>query len=275
MYVRYFIGWDICTAYMVFIVPRLIMCFISFVNDWSLYQICIEYGLRYDIRLLALASSFITIVFATRTFSNSIEMALCSLLLYVVANCMVRTNSVIFQREFLDEKYNACKTPVERVKIHKMRSHLPSHTIHKCYIVSTIFVIGLFNRPTFLVFGTPIVFFWMVRGLGTKTVSIRHFNFRFFTLIACGIPVLMLFIIVDSFYYGFLTLSDIDYLEIGMNNFVVTPLNFIRYNINPANTADHGVHPKYLHLLVNIPLLFNILGIIAIFSAAHMIYRFV
>lgn len=47
-------------------------------------------------------------------------MALCSLLLYAVANCMVHTNSVIFQREFLDDKYKASKTPVERVKINKM-----------------------------------------------------------------------------------------------------------------------------------------------------------
>lgn len=275
MYVYYFTGLDIRTPYMVFIVPRLVMCLISFVNDWSLYQTCHEYGLRTDIRLLALASSFVTIVFATRTFSNSIEMALCSLLLYTVANCMVHTNSVIFQREFLDEKFKACKTPVERVKVNKIRSHLPAHTIHKCYIVSTIFVIGLFTRPTFLFFGTPIVFFWMVRGLGTKTVSFWDFNYRFFSLLACGIPVLLLFIVADSMYYGFLTLSDIEYVEFGINNFVVTPLNFIRYNINPANTADHGVHPRYLHLLVNIPLLFNVLGVIAIFSVAHMIYRFV
>lgn len=273
VYVRYFLNIDICTPYMVFILPRLIMCMISFVNDWCLYKTCASYGLRYDIRLLALASSYVMIVFGTHTFSNSIEMALCSFLLYIVAECMVHTNSVIFQREFLDEKYKSSKTPLEKVKVHKMRAVLPSHTVKKCAIVSTIFVVGFFNRPTFLFFGMPIIFFWMIRGLGTKTVSFVDFNLRFFSLLGCGIPIVILFIVVDSLYYGFLTLSDIDYLDIGINSFVVTPLNFLRYNIDSANTASHGVHPKYLHLLVNIPLLYNILGVSAILSFLHMTYR--
>lgn len=275
MYLRYFLRIDICTPYAIFVLPRLVMCSISFLNDWSLYKTCKLYGLRYDIRLLALASSYVIIVFGTRTFSNSIEMALCSLLLYVVADCMTHTNNVIFQREFLDEKYKKSQTTLEKVKVYKMRALLPSHTIHKCSIVSTIFVVGFFNRPTFLFFGMPIVFFWMVRGLGTKTVSFVDFNLRFISLFGCGIPIVILFIIVDSMYYGFLTLSDVDYLDISINSFVVTPLNFVRYNIDSSNTAAHGVHPKYLHLLVNIPLLFNVLGIAAIVSFLHLLYRFV
>lgn len=266
---------EICTPYTIFILPRLIMCLISFVNDWSLYRTCTLYGLRSDIRLLAMASSYVIIVFGTRTFSNSVEMALCSYLLCVVAECMVHTNSVIFQREFLDEKYKAAKTPLERVRVYKMQAILPSHTLHKCLIVSTICVVGLFNRPTFVIFGSPIVFFWILRGLGTKTVSLFDFNLRMFSLIGCGTLITMLFILFDSLYYGFLTPSEIDFMDINMNNFVVTPLNFLRYNCNPRNTAEHGVHPRYLHLLVNIPLLYNVLGIVAICSFLHMFYRFV
>lgn len=275
MYVRYFLNMDICTPYTIFILPRLVMCIISFLNDWSLYRTCVLYGLRYDIRLLALASSYVIIVYGTRTFSNSIEMALCSVLLYVVADCMVHSNNVIFQREFLDEKYRISKTTLEKVKVYKVRALLPPHTIHKCVIVSTICVIGFFNRPTFLIFGMPIVFFWMVRGLGTRTVSFFDFNLRFVCLFGCGIPVVLLFIVLDSLYYGFLTLSELDYLDISINNFVVTPLNFVRYNIISSNTASHGVHPRYLHLFVNIPLLFNVLGIAAVVSFLHMVYRFV
>ncbi|XP_031633791.1 GPI mannosyltransferase 4 isoform X2 [Contarinia nasturtii] len=252
MYVQFLTGWQICTPYAIFVVPRLIMCLISFVSDWSLYKICTTYALRYDVRLLALASSVVSIVFSTRTFSNNIEMALCSLLLYVVADCMMHTNSVIFQRKFLDEKYNACKTIVEKVKVHKLRYILPSYRVNKCYIVSTICVIGCFNRPTFLFFGLPIVFFWMYRGMDAKTISFVDFHLRFFSLLAC----------------------EIQYMEVDINNFVVTPLNFIRYNIDPVNTAAHGVHPKYLHVLVNIPLLYNILGVIAVCSFGHLLYRF-
>ncbi|KAI4592563.1 alpha 1,2 mannosyltransferase [Pestalotiopsis sp. 9143b] len=36
---------------------------------------------------------------------------------------------------------------------------------------------------------------------------------------------------------------------------VITPWNNLRYNMSPANLAQHGVHPWYQHLLVNIPTL--------------------
>lgn len=274
IYVRYFVGIDICTPYAIFIFPRLIMCLVSFINDWSLYKICQCFSLRSDVRLLALGSSFVIITFGTRTFSNTIEMALCSLLLYIVSDSMVHSNTVIFQREFLDQKYEQSKTVVEKVKVFKMKAILPSHTVYRSSIVAPLFVAGCFNRPTFLFFGMPIVFFWMLRGLGTKTVTFVDFNLRFFALLFCGLPIVMLFILIDSLYYKFLTLSDIDYAEIGIDNFAVTPLNFIRYNINSSNTADHGAHPKYLHLLVNMPMLFNVLGVVAIVSFVHMVYRY-
>lgn len=275
MYVRYLFGYNILTPYAILVLPRLIMCAISFVNDWSLYKICTLYGLRYDIRLLALASSFVTIAIATRTFSNSIEMALCSFLLCTVAESMVHSNSIIFQREYLDEKYRKSQTPTEKVQVYKMRALLPSHTINKCVIVANIFVVGCFNRPTFILFAMPIVFFWMLRGLGSRTVSFFDFNLRFVSLLICGIPVFLLFVLFDSMYYGYLTSSEIEFFDISINDFIVTPLNFIRYNINSNNTGAHGVHPWYLHLFVNVPMLYNILGIIAIGSFLHMIYRWV
>lgn len=273
MYAKYIFGWNILTPYTLLILPRLIMCAISFVNDWSLYKICNLYGLRYDIRLLTLASSFVTIVIGTRTFSNSIEMALCSFLLYTVAEAMVHSNSVIFQHEYLNDKYRNAQTTAEKVQWYKMRALLPPHTVHRCIIVANIFVVGCFNRPTFILFAMPIVFFWMLRGLGTKVVSFVHFNIRFGSLVVSGIPVFLLFVLIDSLYYGYLTSSEIEFLDVNITYFTVTPLNFVRYNLNSTNTAAHGVHPWYLHLLVNVPMLYNVLGIIAMGSMVHMIYR--
>lgn len=34
---------------------------------------------------------------------------------------------------------------------------------------------------------------------------------------------------------------------------VITPLNNLRYNISPENLAEHGLHPWYQHILINIP----------------------
>lgn len=201
-------------------------------------------------------------------------MALCSLLLYLVSDCMIHSNTVIYQKEFWDEKYERARTIVEKVKFFKLKNALPRHSFNKCFAVSTVCVLGFFNRPTFVVFAFPIVFQWLLRGMGSKTVSFLDFNLRIGFFLLAALPSLIYCILVDSFYFKFITIAEIEAGDVGINNFVVTPLNFLRYNLDPAKTAAHGVHPKWVHVLVNIPLLFNILGVIAIVTLGNMAYHF-
>jgi len=44
-------------------------------------------------------------------------------------------------------------------------------------------------------------------------------------------------------------------------NWVFSPYNFIKYNSNSENLANHTLHPPYMHALVNVPLAFNVLGL--------------
>jgi GPI mannosyltransferase 4 len=190
---------------------------------------------------------------------------------------MILSNTVIFQKEYLEKKYDEAKKEEktgDMVRYFKMRMTLPNHSYSKCAILSTLCVIGIFNRPTFLLFGLPIIFHWMIRGFGTQSVSFVDFNIRMLFFILSGLPALCIIVIIDSLYYGYLSLAQIYIMDININSFLVTPVNFIRYNINPENTAQHGEHPKWLHLLVNIPLLYNILGVIAVFSFGSMFYKF-
>lgn len=91
-----------------------------------------------------------------------------------------------------------------------------------------------------------------------------------------AVPMTVFLILVDSFYFGYLTVSEIlekqIYLE---HNFVVTPYNFIQYNAYTSNLANHGLHPRATHLLFNVPLLYNVLGVAAILSTFNWIYRWV
>ncbi|XP_058836056.1 GPI mannosyltransferase 4 isoform X2 [Topomyia yanbarensis] len=274
MYSKYYLDVNLRGSYVILVFPRLLMVILSFVNDWSLRKICAAYGLQSQFRLLTLASSYVLLVYSTRTFTNSVEMAICSMLLYIVSDCMIHSNTVIYQREFLEEKYLKARNYVEKVKLYKLKMSLPSHSLNKCVLMATLCVAGVFNRPTFFLFGTPLVFHWLLRGMGTKMVSFADFNVRIVVFVLSSVPALVFFIVVDSLYYGYLTPAELEQLDVGIDNFVVTPLNFIRYNINPENTKQHGVHPYYLHLLVNIPILFNVLGVIAVLSFAVMVYRF-
>lgn len=274
MFSKSLIGYDFLSSYSLLVFPRVIMCIISFVNDFCIYKICTSYNLKSDIRLLALASSGVMLTFGIRSFSNSIEMALCSVLLYLVSDCMILSNTVIYQKEYLEEMYDKSEKIGDRVQYFKMRMSLPRHSYSKCAILSTLCVIGIFNRPTFVLFGLPIIFHWMIRGFGSRSVSFLDFNLRMISFVLSGLPAFFTIIIIDSLYYGYLSLSQIYIMDISIDNFLVTPVNFIRYNINPENTAAHGEHPKWLHVLVNIPLLFNVLGIIAVFNFGAMCYKF-
>lgn len=274
LFSRLLFDFDLLSSYSLLVFPRVVMCIISFVNDLSVYKICEAYNLKFDIRLLALASSGVVLTFGIRSFSNSIEMALCSALLYFVSDCMILSNTVIYQKEYLEEKYDNAEKIGDRVKYFKMRLSLPRHSYSKCAILSTLCVVGIFNRPTFVLFGMPIIFHWMIRGFGTRSVSFLDFNLRMLVFILSGLPALVIIVVIDSLYYGYLSLAQIYIMDISIENFLVTPVNFIRYNINPENTAAHGEHPKWLHMLVNIPLLYNILGLIAVFSFGSMFYKF-
>lgn len=271
---RRLIGIDLLSSYSLLVFPRVVMCLISFVNDLCVYRICNSYNLKYDIRLLALASSGVMLTFGIRSFSNTIEMALNSVILCLVSECMILSNTVIYQKEYLEERYDEAETIGDRVKYFKMRMTLPSHSYSKCAILSTLCVIGIFNRPTFVMFGLPTIFFWMIRGFGSRSVTFLDFNLRMLLFIVSGLPAFLVIIVIDSLYYGYLSLAQIYIMDISIENFLVTPVNFIRYNIDPDNTAEHGEHPKWLHMLINIPLLYNVLGVIAVFTFGSMFYKF-
>lgn len=274
-YIRYYLNVDPLCSYTLLVWPRLFMCALSFANDWALRRICSAYGLRSDLRLAALASSWVVLVFGSRTFSNSIEMALASVLLALVAESMHHSNMVLVHDEYLAERYEAAKSTADRVRLYKMRAALPAHSLRHVAAIAAICAVGCFNRPTFVVFGGPAVFFWLLRGLGTRSSTFVEFNVRFAMLQLCALPVVLVLIGCDSMYYGHLSMADVQNAAVGMENFVVTPLNFLRYNLNAANTAAHGMHAWWLHGVVNVPLLFNVLGVAALAAVVQQVWRFV
>nr|CAD7430330.1 unnamed protein product [Timema monikensis] len=261
------------TSYVLLITPRLVTCMLSFVSDYCLYRICKVYGQNYRTRLITFATSYVVLVYGTRTFSNTIEMTFTSLLLYFVADCMAHSDQVIQQEEFLSDKYKEADSPVERVKLYKIRSALPSHSLSRCFALASITVLGTFNRPTFIAFAFPPIFFWLQRGLGSKIISLHDFHLRMLLFILSGVPTAVFLIMIDSFYYGYLTMGEIAMMKLGPDNLVVTPVNFIKYNMNSSNLAHHGLHPRYVHFLINIPLLYNVLGVVGVTAVLRIIYR--
>ncbi|CAG9137000.1 unnamed protein product [Plutella xylostella] len=273
-YTKFYLNIDLKTPYYLLVIPRLFICLLSFINDYCLYRICVLYGQNYKNRLKIFATSYVVLVYCCRSFSNTFEMMFFSMLLLFVAECMSFSDKVIYHDEFLRQKYEQAKTPVEKVKLFKLQTHLPEHSLNRVIVLATLVVVGIFNRPTFVGFALSPIFFWLHRGLGSKVIGFKDFNFRIFTFILCGIPTFIVMVIVDSVYYGYLTLADVDSMQVNWDNWVVTPLNFLRYNMDKKNLTRHGLHSRWMHVAVNVPLLFNVLGAIAILHCLSNVYRF-
>ncbi|XP_064214455.1 GPI mannosyltransferase 4 isoform X2 [Tribolium castaneum] len=266
---------SIITPYLVVVGPRFLMCALSFLVDLILYKICVNNNEKYKNRLVVLASSYVVLVYGTRTFSNTFELVLFALLQYYVCESLVFSNTLIKKREYLNYRYERSRTVVEKAKFHKLRLLLTSDSLRNCVQISVITVLGFFNRPTFLAFAMFPVFFWLYRGLGNKLVAPMNYHLRILALIVCSIPTILLSVLIDSFYYGYITWGEVGVLHVTIDNFVFTPLNFILYNMDSGNLAEHGLHPRFLHVLVNMPLLFGLLALFAYYNFCQAVYNLV
>ncbi|KAH7883031.1 glycosyltransferase family 22 protein [Phlebopus sp. FC_14] len=193
---------------------RFTFLLLSALLDVSLWQIVSAPKCR-QLALILLASSHVIHTFQIRPFSNSLESVLVAL----------------------------CLLLLRRISTEALVHLQPDGKIRTLHLLAILFVIGIFTRPTFVVFALPIgyqVLIWSRRVAGSPIQAVKLLLAPLCTaaLTASG------FILADTYYFH----SD-------LCNLVITPYNFLKYNLVANNLADHGLHPRWLHALVNLPIL--------------------
>lgn len=239
--------------HLLLILPRLAVTLLSIIVDCMVYKSATILGLKRKNSLWFYASSYITIVYFTRTLSNSLESFLFTALLYIVLKEWKRARSKAL--------FNQC-------------SSAP---------IAAILVAGVFNRPTFLLFAFMPCLLWVCYDLKKYNLS-ELFKHGFAKLLACASYVAFfaaVFVVCDSLYFGSVSFNDFtnfhDFLGSPLaflEKLTITPVNFVIYNMQPSNLAEHGLHPHIQHLAVNTPLLFNILAVCIIIDACKLTYLF-
>ena len=119
--------------YLVMLMPRLAMLALSFSVDYCVYKICVLYKHSYNRCLTTLASSYVMLVYSTRTFTNTLEMViafvsaadvlpnfltlqfLATWLIYLVAHCIKRTSETVYLQSMLKEAHDKAETMKEKV----------------------------------------------------------------------------------------------------------------------------------------------------------------
>ncbi len=175
---------------------------------------------------------------------------------------MKRTSETVYLQSMLHEAHEKAESIREKIKVTRKKKLIPGHDYKHFLPISVLVVAGFFNRPTFVAFAAAPVFFWMQRGVATESyfTPFQTFNFRMVSFLPGMAVTFLLFLTLDSLYYGELTLMKLWHLTMDWTDWKCTPFNFVMYNAVPDNLEKHGAHPRYLHALVNLPLLFGPLG---------------
>ena len=249
------------SAYLLLVMPRFIYTLTSFIIDGCLYKLCRYYssrGLWYLPVSIVFQTSFICLGCLTRTMSNVPEVILFSLLLVVVCQLIRPRFRILFVTP-------TRSTPThERVKA--------STQLTSSILVGILVTLGTFNRPTFPSFAIVPMLYWLNESFKRNSYNARLNIQRVLVPVAISSSLTALLLIAyDTFYYrDAKTLTNLFYLlkefkftesyQLIQSHCVVTPYNFIRYNSNVDNLARYGLHSPYMHMAVNIPFAFNVLG---------------
>ena len=116
---------------------------------------------------------------------------------------------------------------------------------------AAVTALGIWTRPDFALFAAP-----------SGVAMLGRLRRRPAALVVAGgvfAATCVALALVDSLYFGH-----------GLSLRTITPLNSIRYNLDPGNLAEHGVHPRWLHAIVNLPIMFGVGAYVALWATVRM-----
>lgn len=244
--------------------PRLWMALLSLSVDASVAGCARLLGHNPQRYLETLAASYVMLVFSTRTFSNSLELCLSAVMLYVTLRGVVESARAVDAEQRLKLRLKTPQYTVQRLQLAAARRLVRQAAVRDCWTVCGLLCAGVFVRPTYIAFAAAPMLYWLFRGAGDQHDDLV--KMRFWRVVLIGLLGVTAIVLLDSMLYGWMTFADLIEGTVTLDHVVMAPFNFIVYNIKAKNLADHGDHWCLTHTLVNIPMLFGSLGVIALMS---------
>ncbi|SPO30997.1 related to SMP3 - alpha 1,2-mannosyltransferase involved in glycosyl phosphatidyl inositol biosynthesis [Ustilago trichophora] len=138
---------------------------------------------------------------------------------------------------------------------------------HWGILLPTILAVeGLFARFTFAIFSFPIGLFIAYTHIriakqGYLKPAVTSFA------IAIGAAMAALYYTVDSetdFYTRSAKVNKLEVATLWRSKWVIPPVNALLYNAKTENVAQHGLHPRWLHALVNLPMMVGVANCVVV-----------
>eukprot|EP00850_Spirogloea_muscicola_P000057 SM000001S04459 [mRNA] locus=s1:340581:344248:+ [translate_table: standard] len=258
-------------------------------TDAAAFRLCSRLGVPRMGRALTLASAWPLLVLQVRPFSNSLEAVLLALTLIVAvdADGVVHAQSAEEPLHAEDsqvrEEDRRQVTPLTEAPevAGDRRRQVLRRKLLACCVVGAVTALGFFIRFTFVLFALPVGLYVVLDASWAPLADCGYGRARGMVaraLAGAGGFLLCssMLVFCDSIYFCSLSFTwdklDFHLLKnLAKLKVVITPLNGIIYNSKFSNLAIHGLHPHYLHALVNLPLLFGPLAMAALKGAgAHL-----
>lgn len=222
-----------------YMVRLMIMAMSWMITDWCLYRMLPTKQERIKAIFFVL-TSYVSLVYQSHTFSNSIETALVVLVVYLI-------NELRFLRSVQDSQYN--RREIAEIGL----------------VIGAFVAFATFNRVTFPVFiALPIMFLLQACVKWTFLLPCLVFSFSLVTAFC---------IIIDTAFYKEIPVKVLlsNWATTPFSFYIVTPLNNILYNTQLENLSLHGIHPLYNHIVVNLPQMMGP-GLILLFGKGKNVY---
>ncbi|KAF9922636.1 alpha 1,2 mannosyltransferase [Linnemannia zychae] len=219
------------TSRALFITQRLASVIVSLVIDWSIVQMARQIRRSPSIALLLVSSSYVTLAYHTHPFSNLVETAVLALSAVVLGKIIQRYDASTTTPSPIAAK--------ERVDQNLTKSH-PSLVGLATFIRACMpLAVGLSTTSVIALLIDSIYF--------GKLIVARHSN---------SLPMSL---------WEIFTMNPLEWSTLSVHgSLTLAMLNNLQYNLDKENLALHGLHPRYLHLLVNFPVLFGNLAWIGV-----------
>ncbi|XP_071084498.1 GPI mannosyltransferase 4-like [Haliotis cracherodii] len=242
---------NLATPCLVLVLPRLVISIAGIIVDSCTFDLCRKYNNNGYTSMLLYSTSYVAWTYMTHTFSNSIETILFAVLLAVTSG--------------------ACPIMCKQRRGGQSSSR-------ETALIAAILTVGMFNRPTFLIFAFVPVTHWLWNSVISERRFSDRINFVVNQLSVMSIVCVLIsvvFVVVDTIYFRYESVrhipKDIENCVVSDKkieclrkmyttykpSIVISPYNFLAYNSQSSNLSRHGNHPFYFHTLVSLPLLFG------------------
>ncbi|KAK6464479.1 GPI mannosyltransferase 4 [Scheffersomyces coipomensis] len=182
------------------------------------------------------STSYITLVYQSHLFSNSLETYLLLISILIIDNL----------RSTIESNPQSDQEKAENAKI----------KVNQLFWLGVIISIGIFNRVTFPAFLIlPSLFILQYIWIHKLSIIILAIGFIIPTI---------LFIIIDTLSFN-TSLEITDLTSLDPSQYVITPINNLLYNANYDNLSQHGIHPLYNHIIINLPQILGPSGLLFLF----------